>query len=432
MPFLASDRLTERRLLMLSALFTATAFYALQLAPAVRAADWDVFTLQPSYWASFGIWAACALITHVVLDVVLPDRDKLMVPIVFLLNGWSLALIWRLAGTFGMRQSLWLAIATTALLIVVSTPKVLRTFQRYRYLWMITGILLTALPLFIGVNPSGFGAELWLGCCGVYFQPSELLKLVLVVYLATYLSHNAQHLNGAKSVPLIGSNPLALFVPMLVIWGFSLLLLLNQRDLGTGSLLFALFVLLLYQATENYWYLVVGALLLILGGFITYQLFDVVQVRVNAWLNPWLDASGNSYQIAQSLLALAAGGFAGRGFGIGAPRVIPVVHSDFIYAAVVEEWGLLGGFAMLALFGILLARIFRTSILAPNKFRSLLAGGVAIVFGLQMIFIVGGVIKALPLTGVTFPFVSYGGSALLINFIMLGLVLRISAARHNP
>ncbi len=427
---LAFASITERWLLGLAGVFTATAFFTLQLAPVVREAQWQTFSWQADYWLSFGIWSICAVVTHLTLERVLPSRDRLIVPTVFLLAGWSLALIWRLASGFGLRQAIWLAIATIAFNIVVATPRVLRTFQQYRYLWMITGILLTALPLFIGVNPSGFGARLWLGCCGIYFQPSELLKLVLVIYLATYLARNHQLLTRLDNNQRPNlREQLAPFTPMLIIWGMSLLLLLNQRDLGTGSLLFALFVLMLYQATDNALYLLVGLGLLIIGGFITYQLFDVVQVRVNAWLNPWADASGNSYQIAQSLLALAAGGLAGRGFGIGAPRVIPVVHSDFIYAAVIEEWGLIGGFAMLALFAILLARIFRLSILAEDKFRSYLAGGVATVFGLQAIFIIGGVIKALPLTGVTLPFVSYGGSALLINFIMLGLVMRLSADR---
>ncbi len=426
MRLLAFDSLTERWLLGIAGVFTATAFFALQLAPVVRSADWQTFVWQTDYWLSFGIWVICLITTHIVLERVLPQRDRLIMPVVFLLVGWSIALIWRLAGQFGLRQSIWLAIATIAFNVVVATPRVLRTFQRYRYLWMVTGILLTALPLVIGVNPSGFGARLWLGCCGIYFQPSELLKLVLVIYLATYLARNRQYLDLNTHQRRFSREQLAPYIPMLIIWGLSLLLLLNQRDLGTGSLLFALFVLMLYQATDNVAYLIVGLALLIIGGFITYQLFDVVQVRVNAWLNPWADASGNSYQIAQSLLALAAGGLAGRGFGIGAPRVIPVVHSDFIYAAVIEEWGIVGGFAMLALFTILLARIFRLSIITNDQFRAYLAGGVATVFGLQAIFIIGGVIKALPLTGVTLPFVSYGGSALLINFIMLGLVMRLS------
>lgn len=209
-------------------------------------------------------------------------------------------------------------------------------------------------------------------------------------------------------------------------WAFALILLVSQRDLGAGTLIFAVFLGMLYLASGQMRYPVVGGALLSGAAVLTYYLYDVVRLRVDAWINPWLDPDGRSFQIVQSLIALGAGGLFGRGLGLGYPTVIPVVHSDFVFAAIVEEWGLLGAFAVLGLLLVLVMRGMRTAALARSPFQALLASGLSVLLGAQAFLIVGGVIKLIPLTGLTLPFLSYGGSSLLANFILLGVLLRLS------
>lgn len=416
-------RRSEPLLLVLALAFTAAAFAALAAAPAARLAQWESTSFTGGYLFSILAWAAAAMIGHAVLAWRLPRRDPLLFPIVMLLSGWGLALVWRLAPAFGFRQTIWLVVAALGMIAVVAAPGDLRWLRRYRYLWLVSALALTALTLVVGINPSGGGPELWLGLGGIFFQPSEALKLLFVVYLAAYL---AEKTSPSPPVRVGRGQTLALLAPLLLMWALSLVLLVSQRDLGTGSLIFAVFAALLYLAAGQKRYLVIGGVLLVVGAAISYLLFDVVRLRVEAWLDPFADPSGRSFQIVQSLIAVANGGLFGRGFGVGAPTVIPVVHSDFVFAAIMEEWGLVGGLAALSLILILVSRGFRLALLARGSFRRLLAGGLAALVGMQSALIVGGVIRVLPLTGVTLPFLSYGGSSLLINFIIAGLLLKLS------
>jgi cell division protein FtsW (lipid II flippase) len=312
------------------------------------------------------------------------------------------------------------------MLIIVWLPGDLRWLRRYRYTWFSLGLALTALTLLIGVNPEGAGARLWLGgALGVFLQPAELLKIVLVVFLAAYLADRREQL-FTHHVSRFPNFPY--FLPLLIMWLFSLLILFAQRDLGAATLFFAVFLVMLYLASGQVWYVVAGGVLLVLAGVAGYTLFDVVRVRVDAWWNPWADPSGRSFQIVQSLLALAAGGLFGSGPGLGSAALVPVAHSDFIFAALGEEWGLAGMIAALAL---LLAFVFRglhIAMRASGAFNQLLAAGLSALIGLQALLIIGGVIKVIPLTGLTLPFVSYGGSSLLVHFVMVGLLLRLSAS----
>lgn len=425
---MVSSRRSESLLLTLAFAFTAAAFAALALAPAARLMQWSAAALSPGYLFSIMVWALAAAIGHSIIARRLPRRDPFLFPIVMLLSGWGLALVWRLAPGFGLRQTVWLIVAAAGLIAVVLLPGDLRWLRRYRYLWLTGALALTAVTLIIGVNPSGGGPALWLGLGGIFFQPSEALKLLFVVYLAAYLADRLPSPDGRPSDEgrWVGGEGHVL-APLLLMWAVSLLLLISQRDLGTGSLIFAVFIALLYLATGQKRYVIIGGALLVVGAVISYFLFDVVRLRVEAWLNPFADPSGRSFQIVQSLIAIANGGLFGRGFGVGAPTVIPVVHSDFVFAAIMEEWGLLGGLAAVALLLILISRGLRLAHLAPGAFRRLLAGGLAALLGLQTLLIIGGVIKVLPLTGVTLPFLSYGGSSLLINFIIAGLLLKLSS-----
>ncbi|MBE0688966.1 MAG: FtsW/RodA/SpoVE family cell cycle protein, partial [Anaerolineae bacterium] len=216
--------------------------------------------------------------------------------------------------------------------------------------------------------------------------------------------------------------------PMLLMWGLSVIVLIWQRDLGTATLFFIVFLLLLYVASGFTWLLFGGALLIVAAGVVAYALFDVVQLRVDIWLNPWPDANNRAFQIVQSLFAFAQGSVFGQGIGGGSPGYIPVVHSDFVFAAIAEEWGLLGVITMLTSIAIVVTRGLRTAArLNRRPYLSLLATGLSLLIAVQSLLITGGVLKLIPLTGVTLPFLSYGGSSLVANFIIIGLLLRLSA-----
>ncbi len=353
--------------------------------------------------------------------------DPILLSLVFFLCGLGLALISRLAPAFLVRQLFWLPIATTLLLLVTLIPKNLNWLRRYKYTWLIGGLLLLGSTLAFGVNPSGFGARLWLQVGTIFFQPSEILKLLLIVFLAAYLADRRRQLIEARAY--IGRVPIphpSYWGPMLLMWGFSILLLIWQRDLGAALLFFGTFLGMVYAATGQSRYVWGGALLLIGAGIIGYLLFDVVQLRVEGFLNPWLDPAGRSFQIVQSLLAFASGGIFGQGLGQGLPTAIPVVHTDFVYAAIGEEYGLLGALGVLVCFALLVSRAFHIALQARSGFEQLLAIGIGTMLGLQTIVITAGTLKLMPLTGVTLPFVSYGGSSLMTSFLMIGLLLFIA------
>lgn len=420
----------EGTLFLLAGLFMLACTLALTLIPFARANRWDVEIEDLRFWLLPATWLACVSATDFFTRRFLPRHDPYLLPIAYLLSGWGLAIIWRLAPGFGLRQTLWLAVSTAVMLFIVWLPGDLRWLRRYRYTWFVIGLALTALTLFIGVNPAGFGAALWLGgAFGVFLQPAELLKLLLVVFLAAYLADRREQIFAPQAAPFLR---FPYFLPLLIMWGFSLLILLAQRDLGMGTLFFLVFLVMVYLASGQAAYVLAGLALLLLGGLFAYAIFDVVRLRVDAWWNPWADPSGRSFQIVQSLIAVAEGGLFGRGPGLGAPGLVPVAHSDFLFAALAEEWGLVGMIGALALLGAFVLRGLHLAARARSAFEQLLAAGLAALTGLQAVLIISGVIKVAPLTGVTLPFMSYGGSSLLVQFLMLGLLLRLSGSRAEP
>lgn len=377
------------------------------------------------------VWVVAVAIAHVLLFLFRPDHDFFFLPLFALLSGWGLILIDRLAPNFLSRQVLWVVLGTGSMLILAILPRNLRILRSYRYTWLIAGLLLLASTLLFGVNPSGAGAALWLPlpvpfAGRVYFQPSELLKLLLVVFLASYFADREAALRQGQSRSGI-RGALPYLAPLLLMWGFCMVLLVWQRDLGAATLYFLLFLALLYLATDDLRYVLFGFSLLLLAAVVAYFLFDVVALRVDAWWNPWPESLGRAFQIVQSLYAVAAGGISGQGAGQGFPTFIPVVHSDFVFAAVAEEWGLIGSLSLVAVFMILTYRGFHSAMKTLRPFRTYLAAGITLLFAIQALLIMGGVTKLLPLTGVTLPFISYGGSSLLISSIMLGLLLHLSS-----
>lgn len=407
----------ERILLILAGAFLIVNYTALSLQRP------DV-----SFWLHFGVWLTCVVTGHLLLNRYLPQRDPILFALVMLLSGWGLLLIERLTPLFADRQALWLIIATTALIAAAAFPHMLRWLRRYRYLLLILGLGLLIATIILGRNPSGFGPELWLGFGQIFFQPSEALKLILVAFLASYLGEEFPVMNTFSQPGRLRLwLPVRIFGPILLMWGLCVVLLVWQRDLGTAALFFLVFSLLLYVASGRILIFISGMALMLIAGYVAYLLFDVVQSRVDIWLNPWPEASNRAFQIVQSLMAFSAGGIFGEGIGQGVPTYVPVVHSDFVIAALAEEWGLLGVLTVIAAVALLIVRGTRSGLIHSERpFHVLLASGLSLMLGVQSLLIMAGTLKLLPLTGVTLPFLSYGGSSLVVSFIMVGLLIRLS------
>jgi cell division protein FtsW (lipid II flippase) len=409
------NRAIQGNLLKLAAVFLLLQTIIITLAPAVRLRTWDV-DYRWSQWAALLVWGLFILRAHVAIRKHFPDTDPYLFPAAAFLSGWGLLTVWRLDPGFGARQTIWLGVSVIVLLLGLRLPTTLEFLRKYKYLLLSGGLLLTALTLIFGTNPAGYGPRLWLGCCGVYFQPSEPLKLLLVTYLAAYL---------ADKLP-IKLNAFPLIYPTFLLSGIAILLLIFQRDLGTASIFIALYTVIIYLATGRRRTILISATILVLMSIAGYYLIDIIRIRIDSWTSPWSDPVGGSYQIIQSILAIANGGPEGRGPGLGSPALVPVAISDFIFAAIAEETGLIGTIGLIAILGIILIRGLRAALCAPDIFRRLLAAGVTAYFGIQSLLIIGGNLRLLPLTGVTLPFLSYGGSSLLTSFIGLLILLLIS------
>ncbi|HRN51465.1 MAG TPA: FtsW/RodA/SpoVE family cell cycle protein [Anaerolineales bacterium] len=405
-------------LLRLAAAFMGLFALALTLSPAVRQRSLlPLAELRWAHWLGVAVWVLAMFWLDRRTRDKLPNRDPFLIPVAGLLAGWGLLTIWRLTGTFGLRQTAWLAVSCVLFVAALRyRERILPTLRRYKYVWLLVGLLITGLTFLFGTNPSGIGPDLWLGCCGLYFQPSELLKLLLIIYLSAYLADRQPLMSGL----------LPLLAPTAVMTGAVLLLLMVQRDLGTAWVFIFIYTILIYIAAGKRRVLLASVLVLVLAMIAGYELVGLVQARIDSWLNPWLDPTNRSYQIVQALMAVAAGGLFGRGPGLGSPGFVPVAHSDFIYTSIVEETGLVGAIALLSLIAFLVVRALRISLHARDAYQRYLAIGLAAYIASQSLLIIGGNIRMLPLTGVTLPFVSYGGSSMLISFFALLLLALVS------
>lgn len=425
---------TQSRLLTLAALFLGLFALTLTLAPAARARSWEV-SYNWAHWLGLVVWLVGFGIIHRQSQRWLPQRDPYLLPLIALLSGWGLLTIWRLTPYFGMRQTIWLSLALVMVTLGLRLPSDLNFLRSYKYLWLTGGLTLTALTLLFGTNPMGFGPRLWMGCCGLYLQPSEPLKLLLIIFLAAYFADwqsilvASPNANRAAATPRthLSASRIQIFIPTFIMTGVALLLLIVQRDLGTASIFIFIYAVMVYLATSWRWIPAITILTLTAAGALGYLLFDVVRIRIEAWINPWLDPTGRSYQIVQSLISVANGGVFGRGPGMGSPTLVPVSHSDFIFTAITEETGLVGALGLIVLLGLLAHRGLLIALRASGIFRRLLAGGLTAFLIGQSVLIIGGNLRLLPLTGVTLPFVSYGGSSLVVSFIVTLLLLQISA-----
>ena len=364
--------------------------------------------------------------------LMLPHSDVLLLPLVTLLTGLGLVMIFRLTynvdGKQGLAitQAVWILIGSgTMFLLVLFFRNYHRLFD-YKYMLAAVAVLLIAstfTPLGYEVN----GARLWVSLGPVGFQPSEFARIALIIFFAGYLA-DTRDLLAATSRTILGVQIPALkyFGPVALVWAASLGLLVFEKDLGSSLLFFAVPLLMLYAATGRIAYVLLGGVLFSVGSFLAFLLFDHVKVRVRAWLDPWAYPDTDGFQILQSIFNIADGGLLGTGLGAGFSQTIPEVETDFVFSAVASELGLLGATAVLLAFLVFVYRGTKIALLAQDDASKLLAFGLTAMFAIQTLVIVGGVTKAIPLTGITLPFVSYGGSSVVGNFILTGLLLLIS------
>jgi len=368
-----------------------------------------------------------------------PGASSLVLPIAAFLTAVGFVEIYRLDGNLAalQRWSLLFAAAAASLLLWIIRTSGVSVLRKYRYVLLAAGIAFLLLPLLPDTWPvhgaTINGSRLWLridipGTSRVLsFQPGEIAKVLITIFLASYLAERAEAMSvvDRKIGPFKLPEPRHLG-PVVVAAGIAFLVLIYQRDLGASLLLFGIFIGMLYVATGRSFYVITGAIISVIAGFAAYSSFAHVHRRVDAWLDPFAHYQDAGYQTVQGLFAMGSGALTGSGIGLGRPNLIPAATTDFIFAAVAEELGLAGSLAVLAGFGLLVAAGFGIAIRSRDRFRKYLAGGLSIVLGLQAIIILGGVLRLLPITGITLPFMSYGGSSLLANMVILALLLRVS------
>lgn len=389
------------------------------------------------------IFLGLCVAAHLVLRFTLPNADPYLFPLAALLAAFGLVEIYRIDDGLARLQAQWFVIGLGLFAATIVLLRDYRKLERYRYLIAIGGIGLLLLPR--GFTPTN-GAYLSIQIGSLSVQPAEFAKIAIVVFLASYLRDTRQLLvTAGRRFAGITIPPLKHFGPMLVIWGTSMLLLFYIRDIGSSVMFFGAFLAMIYVATDRLSFVVVGLVTFGLGAYLVAGHIGHIADRIDAWQDPFnpdlLDrASGGSYQLAQGLWAQADGGVLGRGFGQAVLRLpgstgcettincslLPAPHTDFIYAVIVNELGLVGAAGLLCVYLLLVQRGFKIAMLARDSFSKLLAAGLTSVFAIQVFVIVGGVTKLIPLTGVTLPFVSYGGSSVLANFVLLALLLLVS------
>ncbi|HEU4354420.1 MAG TPA: FtsW/RodA/SpoVE family cell cycle protein [Actinomycetota bacterium] len=380
------------------------------------------------YGSIFAIGFAVAAFT---IHRYAPRADPALFPTAAVLTGLGFAMIFRLSGGLAAEQATWVAIGLAAFCATVFLVRDHRQLDAYTYTIGLLGIVLLLLPIVPGIGRTINGARLWVRIGPIGFQPSEIGKVLIVVFLASYLTQKRELLRVATG----GVGPLRLppakhLMPVLLAWAASLAVLFIQRDLGASLLYFGIFVVMLWVATGRAAYLVLGGLLFAIGAWFGYQAFDHVQLRVDVWLHALDPAKVFDVgygQLAQAQFGMGTGGIVGAGLGRGSPSLIPFASTDFIFAAIGEELGMLGTAGILLLYLVLVGKGLRAALASPDPFGRLLATGLSTAVALQTFVIVGGVTRVIPLTGVTLPFMSYGGSSLVSNFVLLALLVRVSA-----
>lgn len=410
------SRRTTELLLLIAAAFPVTLLYAMYVVTTGAALSFQTLAVP------LGLFAAFAA-AHIGVRIFAPGADPAILPIVFTLSGIGITFVTRLQPDASLGQVIYLFLGVALMVGTLAVVKNLEVVKRYKYVLGIAGIILLVLPMFIGTEI--YGSKLWIKIGSFQFQPGEFAKVLIVLFLAGYLAENRELLSISNRTVLGIKFPrLRLLYPLFIVWGVCLLVVAFERDLGSALLFYTIFLIMLYVATGRVSYVIIGLALLAVGAFGMYQIMSHVQVRVAIWLDPFSDAQNLGYQIVQSLFSLADGGLTGVGIGKGMADIIPVVASDMIFAAIGEEMGLLGGSAVLLLFMLFAVRGLTTAARAKSDLAAFSAAGLTAAISFQAFTIVGGVTKLIPLTGVTLPFMSQGGSSLLASFVIVGLLLR--------
>ena len=426
----------ELWLLLIACALNAGAILLVQLG-AKGAVDWSLATL------GLGL-SVLVFAMHVTLRIVAADADPFILPIATLLNGLGIAMIYRLDlaknlsgwSSASIRQIVWTAIAIALSIAVIALVRNHRVLQKFRFTSMFAGIALLLLPMLPIIGLTRFGARLWIHVGPLTFQPGELGKIALAIFFAGYL------VSARDSLSMVGRRFLGMTFPrardlgpILVVFVISMLVLIFQRDLGTSLLYFGLFLVMLYVATGRASWIVLGLTLFAGGALVASRLLPYVNGRFAAWLDAFSEKvyqqNGGSYQLVQGLFGLSSGGIIGTGWGEGRPQIVPLAESDYIFASLGEELGLVGVFAILALYLLFVSRGFRIGFAGHDDFGRLLAVGLSFVIGIQVFIVIGGVTRVIPLTGLTTPFLAAGGSSLVANWIIVALLLRLSDTVRN-
>ena len=412
-------RNTELGLLLLAVTVTMSAYVLSALG---RTAD-----LPAGIGPFLGVVVALFVGAHVAVRRLAPGADPVLVPVAVLLNGVGYVVIARLDEARAAAQATWTLVGIAAFVLTLVVVYRVRDLARTKWTFALAGIALLLLPMVPGLGRTINDSRIWVGIGPLSFQPGEFAKLALAAFFAGYLVERRELLSQG----LWRLGPLRLpaardLAPVVAAWLLTLAVMGLQNDLGAALLFFTLFVVLLWVATEQARWLVVGALMFAAGATLAWRAFPRVEQRVTIWLDPWSQAQGNGYQIVQGLFSLAWGGLTGRGLGLGDPGRVPNAHNDFILSAIGEELGLFGTTAVVIAFLVLIGSGLRIALRDDRPFEKLLATGLTLILGLQAFLIMGGVTRLLPLTGVTLPFVSYGGSSLVANYVLLALLVRLS------
>ena len=420
-PIAAARRNTELSLVLMGAVITAAAYVLASLGKNAQI---------PQVIVPFLIAILLLLIVaHVANRLLAAGADATLLPLAALLNGLGYVMIARLSDHLAGLQTTWTFISILAYVGILLFVQRAGDLARYKWTFLFLGGGLLMLPLVPGIGSSVGGARIWVSIGPVNFQPGEFAKILLALFFAGYLAERRELIAAGtwKVGPLHLPEPRHL-LPIVLAWGFAVVVMVAEKDLGSSLLFFTLFVVMIWVATERAAFLAIGLVLFAAAAFIAWRLFAHVQTRVTIWIDPWPQYQGKGYQIIQAAFALANGGVSGTGLGLGSPTKIPEVKNDFIFAAIGEELGLLGATAILIAFILLIGAGLRTATRSERPFEKILATGLTAIIGFQAFIIIGGVIRVVPLTGITLPFVSYGGSSLLANYILLALLVRISDA----
>ena len=385
---------------------------------------------EPTLFLWLGGVIAAAFAVQVFFEEKTDGADSTLFPMTLLLASLGIIMIGRLKPALFLTQVRWLLLGIFVYWLVVFCGRRILRLLSYPYLLGIFCLLLLCSALFFGTEIGG--SRNWIVFGSFAVQPSEFGKIVIIMFLASYLAEHREVLTLPRHRLLGLKLPVLRFIaPLLCIWGIAILMFVVQRDLGSALLFFGIAVFMTYMATGRKSYVVLALVVFLGAAVLSYFLFAHVRVRFNIWLDPWADPSGGAYQVVQSLFAFGAGGVWGTGFAHGHPNLIPEVHTDFIFAAIAEELGLLGSLGVMLVFALLFYRSIRIALACREEKRQLLAAGVAVVFFLQAFIIIAGVTKFLPLTGITLPFVSYGGSSMISSFILLGILTVLSKKENR-